>query len=411
MNTFILFWNPRISSYTLERLRDDLEHWTYVSNWSVWQHEDARYGDRFFMVRCGEGKTGICMSGRFNSSPYKGEDWSGKGREVYYMDLKADVVIDPDYLPILTTEKLKKHIRSFDWSGGHSGRLLKAAQAKKLEMLWSEFLEQNEWIFGKHSLRIGFDDYPSKDERNFLIKQGGDLDAEGMGIRYYELGMRLLKKYQYDRANAYFRVAYDMLQEHKTTDCYPDLCYRIYRGLKPYTSTFDKIPLLEEALEGFYRQASLGKDVPEKTVKDIEGSLKFWRYQQSENTCKDVVSPDAASRVKGLELIDEFMEFDYTNECQFHDAVVDELRWIRDEVVLRINIDNECIATFRFVDTVNFDGELELPYLNEMKFRMFNNFVECSLDGVGATITCKEVVCEKVEKYEEFNPTNAKSTC
>ncbi len=43
-------------------------------NWSVWGYEEACSSDRFFMVRCGEGKTGICMSGYFASDPYKGED-------------------------------------------------------------------------------------------------------------------------------------------------------------------------------------------------------------------------------------------------------------------------------------------------------------------------------------------------
>ena len=159
MNTIILFWNPGISSYTIERLREDLSNHAHVSNWSVWEHEKAHKGDRFFMVRCGEGKTGICMSGRFRSDPYRGEDWSGKGREVYYMDLLADVVIDPDVCPILSTEILSQKISSFDWSGGHSGRLLPAKDSKKLERLWKTFLEKNENIFGKLTLRTDISVY------------------------------------------------------------------------------------------------------------------------------------------------------------------------------------------------------------------------------------------------------------
>ncbi len=166
MKTFILFWNPGISSYTIERLREDMDEEQHVSNWSVWEHKKAHKGDRFFMVRCGEGKTGICMSGFFSSEPYQDEDWSGKGREVYYMDLLADVVIDPDILPILSTEILSQKIPSFDWSGGHSGRLLLAPKAKKLEKLWKDFLEKNNPMFGKLALRtyvthediMGFDD-------------------------------------------------------------------------------------------------------------------------------------------------------------------------------------------------------------------------------------------------------------
>ena len=35
MNTIILFWNPAISSYTIERLREDMANYAHVSNWSV----------------------------------------------------------------------------------------------------------------------------------------------------------------------------------------------------------------------------------------------------------------------------------------------------------------------------------------------------------------------------------------
>jgi len=153
MNTIILFWNPAISSYTIERLREDMANYAHVSNWSVWEHDKAHKGDRFFMVRCGEGKTGICMSGRFRSEPYRDEDWSGKGREVYYMDLMADTVIDPDILPILSTEVLSENIPSFDWSGGHSGRLLSAEETERLEKLWEDFLEENKLMFGMLTLK------------------------------------------------------------------------------------------------------------------------------------------------------------------------------------------------------------------------------------------------------------------
>lgn len=233
-----------------------------------------------------------------------------------------------------------------------------------------------------------------------MEKMDYDTDANQMGIRYYEFGMKLLKQYRYDRANAYFRVAYDLLQENKSAKCYPDLCYRIYCGLAPYSSTDKRIPLLEEALDGFKRQASMGKQVPIKIMKDIEKSLNFARNEQTENSCKDVVTPKAASKVKGLEKINEFLGYDYTNRCQFHDAEIYDVTWKRDEVVLRININYEWIATFRFIDAVEMQGTFELPYLNEMKFRMYNSFIECSLSGVGVTITSEEVVCEKVEKYE-----------
>ncbi len=400
MNTFILFWNPDVSSYTLERMRDDLEHWAHVSNWSVWQHDLAHKGDRFFMVRCGQGKTGICMSGRFRSEPYRAEDWSGKGREVYYMDLLADTVIAPDYLPILPTEELSTAIPTFDWTGGHSGRLLPAGEAEKLEKIWAAFLEQNKWIFSQLTLKNNCDDLPRKEACCDEDVSNYGISNKKLGIAYYKQGLQLLRKYQYDRAYGYFLVAYDVLQNYKDLDCYPDLCYRLELGMPLFAPLDRKLSLLEEALEGFKRQASMGKSLLVKKVKSIKNSIEFMRYEQKERSCRDVVSPDAVPFVKGLELIDNYLGSDYTQTSQFHDAEIVELKWSFREVVLKLNIYDECIATFRFMDVVNLDTDLETDFIYEMKFHIYNQFVECWLDGI--TITCKEVICESVEKYEDY---------
>lgn len=160
MKTFILFWNPAISSYKLDDFQRELEEMTdgYNNmNWSIWEHEKAHAGDRFFMVRCGEGKTGICMSGYFTTDPYEGEDWSGRGRKTYYMDLEPDVMIHPEYLPVLTTIELMNEIQTFDWTGGHSGRLLDEKSAEKLESLWKAFTERNEDIFKIRAFRQDVD--------------------------------------------------------------------------------------------------------------------------------------------------------------------------------------------------------------------------------------------------------------
>jgi hypothetical protein len=168
MNTIILFWNPSISSYKFEDFQRELEEISdgyNDMNWSVWEYEKAHQGDRFFMVRCGEGNTGICMSGYFTSKPYKAEDWSGRGRETFYMDLEPDVMIHPEYSPILTTKELAASIPSFDWTGGHSGRLLNEADAEKLENIWKSFIEKNDGIFTMRAFRQEVDpsDYVEDD--------------------------------------------------------------------------------------------------------------------------------------------------------------------------------------------------------------------------------------------------------
>lgn len=149
MNTFILMWNPAVSSFSWRDFKDSFRAplWeTY--NWSVWDWSKAHAGDRFFMVRVGEeglhGKgNGIVMSGFFISEPYRGEDWSGKGREVYYMDLQPDYLFDTGKVTTLTDDFLAEAIPGFDWTGGHSGRILEPDMAKHLEECWEKVLEES----------------------------------------------------------------------------------------------------------------------------------------------------------------------------------------------------------------------------------------------------------------------------
>lgn len=143
--TFILMWNPDISSVSLEDHIWGIKNMhTEYFNWSVWEYEKAKCGDRFYLVKVGSGNTGIVMSGVFDSHPYEAEDWSGKGRRMFYMDMLPNVILDPDNAPMIRTEELQIAIPSFDWTGGHSGRLLSKGDAQKLETIWAEFLKKNE---------------------------------------------------------------------------------------------------------------------------------------------------------------------------------------------------------------------------------------------------------------------------
>ena len=185
MKTFILFWNPEISSYKFDDYQDELEEFDYYCkdmNWSVWDHDDAHAGDRFFMVRCGAGNTGICMSGYFSSEPYAGEDWAGRDKVTYYINLEPDVMIHPEYLPILTTNELASAIPSFDWNGGHSGRLLDEENAKTLEDLWEKFIKKNEGIFTIRAARQEVDpsDFISSDKTIYCylsLTLNGEVDV------------------------------------------------------------------------------------------------------------------------------------------------------------------------------------------------------------------------------------------
>ena len=146
--TFILEWRPAISSYKMENFEEEFAHFDDAwFNWSVWEWQDLVPGDEFFMIKCGEGVTGVVMHGFFDSEPYQGEDWSGKGREVYYADLDPDTMIHPYRCPLLTTEALEEVMPDFQWNGGHSGRVLPSEYAIKLRAMWQEYLAKNRDLF------------------------------------------------------------------------------------------------------------------------------------------------------------------------------------------------------------------------------------------------------------------------
>lgn len=141
MKTFILEWRPSISSYKMEDFCEELHVLGYGEfNWSVYDWKSARSGDNFYMIKCGEGCTGVVMKGYFISEPYLASDWSGQQREVHYMDMRPLVMVNPDKCPVITTAQLEEAMPQFQWNGGHSGRELGAEYTRILDRMWEEYL-------------------------------------------------------------------------------------------------------------------------------------------------------------------------------------------------------------------------------------------------------------------------------
>ena len=141
--TFILMWNPAYSSVTMDYHMYCIEHFDDEPfDWSVYEWEKAHKGDRFYLVRVGEGKTGIVMSGIFISEPYVAADWnkSRGSKQIHYMDMQPNFIVNPEAMPIVTTAQLMDAIPDFEWRKGHSGTLLTDEQAQKLEKLFAEYL-------------------------------------------------------------------------------------------------------------------------------------------------------------------------------------------------------------------------------------------------------------------------------
>lgn len=138
--TYLLRWNPAISSFSIENYMvlcsDKYEVWDM--DWSVWEWQEAKNGDRFYMLREGDGiNPGIVFRGVFTSDPYPGPDWRRQGIPRHYVDLECfDGVVLPEQSPWLTPDELEKAIPDINWRKGHSGELLTPKQADELYQLW-----------------------------------------------------------------------------------------------------------------------------------------------------------------------------------------------------------------------------------------------------------------------------------
>lgn len=83
------------------------------------------------------------MRGTLIGTPYPDEDWSGKGRKVYYIRMRLSHMIHPEKAPLLLSiETLAEQIPDFDWEQGHSGMMLTDCQAAKLEEVWRDYAAQ-----------------------------------------------------------------------------------------------------------------------------------------------------------------------------------------------------------------------------------------------------------------------------
>ena len=161
--TFIMRWNTDISNYTLSEFEDAMEDFFdegFYYDWSIWDHQKAHIGDIFYMIRTGEGANGVVMRGTIIGTPYPDEDWSGKGRKVYYIRMNLTNMIHPERTPLLlTTDELTEAIPDFNWKEGHSGEILSDSQADKLEGVWNDYIERTHAISSEEVVEGDFNDF------------------------------------------------------------------------------------------------------------------------------------------------------------------------------------------------------------------------------------------------------------
>lgn len=206
-NTFLLRWNPALSSYTMERLDEDMTDWANGEwcddfDWSVHDWQKARKGDRFFMLRVGEGNTGVFAAGRFTSDPFLGDDWSGKGREVHYMTMEFETVFHPERAEIITTEELRAELPEIDWSGDHSGVMLDAESAERLELMWRDYVGRNKSLYLPRAVKNDYFDARSDIDKAIELASkahAADYDLDGNPTILHPLAVGMMGRNDLER--------------------------------------------------------------------------------------------------------------------------------------------------------------------------------------------------------------------
>ena len=205
MKTYILLWNPAISNYSFKNYsREYLRNVGTVITWELREFENVEPGDRVFWLRCGEGKTGILMAGSIYESPFQEAHWKNPGEMTSYAPFLVEYAVDPEEVPIITTEMLQKEMPEFDWNGGHSGRLLNPEYAEKLEMMWAKYVLEHVDMFASKSVAACDDEVIAKFQPASAIIQdhmvrvkGGTCEACGYDF-YQVFGEDVERACEYD---------------------------------------------------------------------------------------------------------------------------------------------------------------------------------------------------------------------
>ena len=140
--TYLMRWNPTISSFTekdFEACMENRVHGMFRLDWSIYEWQEARRGDFFYMMRTGDDKAGIVFSGQFLTDPYPADDWTGSTKRRMYVDMIC-YNAESGSAPHISLEKLQAAIPSFDWQKGHSGELLSEEITTKLDEIANSIL-------------------------------------------------------------------------------------------------------------------------------------------------------------------------------------------------------------------------------------------------------------------------------
>ena len=143
MATYLLTWNP--SKWHWENLDQEVEEYHQKGfidgRWSCGVTKKIVAGDRVFLIKLGASPPkGIIASGFATSAPFEDEHFSEAGRMALYIDVRYDILLNPEKEDILAHGMLRDVLPQVHWSPQGSGMTISPEDAARLEEIWAQHL-------------------------------------------------------------------------------------------------------------------------------------------------------------------------------------------------------------------------------------------------------------------------------
>ena len=137
MNTFILRWNPNISSYKMETHLEVVAHAKKMEfpqsfDWSVFEWQKVKDGDMVILLQVGTDSDGIAMIGKIMGKPEADKSWREDGSKAHYVYIEIFDAYNPSEFKELLAENFENEFDKIKWHKGHSGELVDKAFANRL---------------------------------------------------------------------------------------------------------------------------------------------------------------------------------------------------------------------------------------------------------------------------------------
>lgn len=146
MTTYLIAWNPKRWQWDdLPELSNDVKEGKIVSiRWSCGKSRRLQIGDRVFIIRLGVEPKGIFASGTIIEGSYENIHWEDEkaalGEKALFIQIRLDVLLDPESDPILPREALSfPPFSDMHWDTQMSGVRIPDEIAEELDKAWNSF--------------------------------------------------------------------------------------------------------------------------------------------------------------------------------------------------------------------------------------------------------------------------------